>query len=151
MLVHTSSARTKSTRNDRSRTCCTPRLLIIDAANVVGDRPAGWWRDRPTAARLLVEQLRISTTGGQLDPAVIVGLEGVARSGIPEAEAEGVRVMHAAGSGDDLLVQLAKAAAPGPVVLVSADRELRRRLGAVGGSAVGADWLRRRMGHGRPT
>jgi hypothetical protein len=25
-------------------------MLVIDAANVIGSRPTGWWRDRPGAA-----------------------------------------------------------------------------------------------------
>jgi hypothetical protein len=25
------------------------RMLVIDAANVIGSRPTGWWRDRPGA------------------------------------------------------------------------------------------------------
>jgi hypothetical protein len=25
-------------------------LLVSDAANVIGSRPTGWWRDRPGAA-----------------------------------------------------------------------------------------------------
>ena len=32
-------------------------VLVVDAANVVGSRPDGWWRDRPGAARRLHERL----------------------------------------------------------------------------------------------
>ena len=31
-----------------------PLTVVVDAANVVGSRPDGWWRDRPGAARRLV-------------------------------------------------------------------------------------------------
>ncbi|MBM3141325.1 MAG: NTP pyrophosphohydrolase, partial [Chloroflexi bacterium] len=31
--------------------------LIVDAMNVIGSRPDGWWRDRPGAARRLVRAL----------------------------------------------------------------------------------------------
>jgi predicted RNA-binding protein with PIN domain len=31
--------------------------LIVDAMNVIGTRPDGWWKDRPRARVLLVEQL----------------------------------------------------------------------------------------------
>ena len=29
------------------------RVLVVDAANVVGSRPDGWWKDRAGAARRL--------------------------------------------------------------------------------------------------
>ncbi|HEX7744396.1 MAG TPA: hypothetical protein VF462_03920, partial [Micromonosporaceae bacterium] len=32
-------------------------LLAVDAANVIGARPDGWWRDRPAAARRLRDRL----------------------------------------------------------------------------------------------
>jgi hypothetical protein len=116
-------------------------MLLIDAANVIGSRPDGWWRDRPGATRRLVEQLRANTIAGRLDPPVVVVVEGAARSGVPEGHADGVSVVHAAGSGDDLLVELAMAAPPTPVVLVTADRELRRRVAASGATNVGPNWL----------
>ena len=31
---------------------------MIDASNVIGSRPDGWWRDREGAARRLVDELR---------------------------------------------------------------------------------------------
>ncbi|ADP79241.1 hypothetical protein [Pseudofrankia inefficax] len=40
----------------------TARTWVIDAANVVGSRPDGWWRDRPgAAARLHARILRLLT------------------------------------------------------------------------------------------
>ena len=33
------------------------RLVVVDAANVVGSRPDGWWRDRAGAARRLIAKL----------------------------------------------------------------------------------------------
>ncbi len=119
-------------------------MLLVDAANVVGSRPTGWWRDRPGAARRLVDQIVAATASGRLDPPVVIVLEGAARSGAPESETAGVRVAHAARSGDDRLVELA-AAAPAPVVVVTADRELRRRVADAGATAVGPDWLHARL------
>jgi predicted ribonuclease YlaK len=125
-------------------------VLLVDAANVVGSRPDGWWRDRPGAARRLVEQLRASTIAGRIDPPVLVVVEGAARSGVTEGEGDGVSVLHATGSGDDLIVELAAQAAPRHVVLVSADRELRRRAAAVTVTNVGPGWLYSRLaGHER--
>lgn len=123
-------------------------MLLIDAANVIGTRPDGWWRDRPGAAKRLVEQLRAGTAAGQIDPPVVVVLEGAARAGAPEGDADGVRVAHASAGGDDLLVELALIAAPTPVVLVSADRGLRTRAAVAGATAVGPKSLYHRLaGH----
>lgn len=111
-------------------------VLLIDAANVVGSRPTGWWKDRAKAAADLVQRLRAAAL---TMPAVVV-LEGAARQGAEPGVADGVEVVHAPGSGDDTLVEIAAAAA-GPVVLVSADRALGERCRAVGATVVGPTWL----------
>jgi hypothetical protein len=122
----------------------TARLLLVDGANVVGSRPDGWWRDRPGAARRLVDELRAAVRAGVLAGPVTVVLEGAARAGRAEGEVDGVTVRHAAGSGDDLLVALA-AGEGGPVVVVSADRALTRRVAELGAAVVGPSWLWRRV------
>lgn len=117
------------------------RVLLVDAANAVGSRPDGWWRDRPGAATRLVAGLRTAVRDGALRGPVVVVLEGAARAGAEPGTADEVRVVHAAGSGDDVLAGLA---APGSV-LVSADRELGRQAGAAGAEVVGPGWLLERM------
>jgi hypothetical protein len=114
--------------------------LLVDAANVVGSRPNGWWRDRPGAARSLVERLRGAVETGRLAEPVVVVLEGQARAGVEEGESGGVAVLHAAGSGDDLLVSVTSDVG-GEVTLVSADRGLRDRVEALGADVVGPGWL----------
>jgi hypothetical protein len=120
-------------------------MLLVDAANVVGARAEGWWRDRPGAARQLVEQIRTATAASRLPEPVVVVLEGAARRGMEEGIVEGVEVVHAPGGGDDALVAIA-AASETPIVLVSADRGLRQRIQAHGGQAVGPSWLLGRLG-----
>jgi hypothetical protein len=115
-------------------------MLLVDAANVVGSRPTGWWKDRPGAARQLVDRVRAASAAGRLSPPVVVVIEGAARSGVGEGVADGVRVVHAPGSGDDTLVALAADGA-GPVLLVSADRALRHRAQTSGADVVGPRWL----------
>ena len=39
------------------RAALSPLTLIVDAANVMGSRPDGWWRDRAGAARRLCDQI----------------------------------------------------------------------------------------------
>ena len=38
---------------------------MIDASNVMGSRPDGWWRDRDGATRRLLDELREFADGGQ--------------------------------------------------------------------------------------
>ena len=54
------------------------RVLVVDAANVVGSRPDGWWKDRAGAARRLHERLLVADTS--YDEIVLV-LEGAAKGG----------------------------------------------------------------------
>lgn len=123
------------------------RLLLVDAANVVGSRPTGWWRDRPGAARRLVDQARSATAAGRLWPRVVVVLEGAARQGVPPGIDDGVEVVHAPGAGDDTIAGLAaaNADAAGAVVVATADRRLRERVLAEGADVVGPRWVLDRL------
>ncbi len=121
-------------------------MLVVDAANVIGSRPTGWWKDRAGAARTFVAQLREAVAAGRLSEPVAVVVEGKARGGVSSGAADGVTVVHAAGSGDDALVDVVRTATDGEaVVLVTADRELRRRAEALGAGVVGPSWLLERL------
>ena len=119
-------------------------MLIVDAANVVGSRPNGWWRDRAKAAADLCRDLASAVENGQLVAPVVVVLEGQARRGVAEGDADGVRVVHASGSGDDAIVDLVvQGVADGAAVTVAtADRELRVRTQEAGGDVVGPRSIR---------
>lgn len=122
-------------------------MLLIDAANVIGSRPDGWWKDRAGAARRLVVAVQEAVAGDRLRPPVVVVLEGRARSAAAEHHSGGVRVAHAPRSGDDEVVRLAGEAADGaPVMVVTADRGLRQRVEATGAEVVGPSWLLARTG-----
>jgi len=130
-------------------------VLVVDAANVVGARPDGWWRDRAGAARRLLDQLErlVGRTvrgadGGEVQVvAVAVVLEGRARSAHGDGRElpPGLRVLLAAGSGDDAVVEVVEqlngqmGAVDAEVVVVTADRGLRARLPA---RSWGPVWLR---------
>ncbi|MFI5686534.1 NTP pyrophosphohydrolase [Streptomyces sp. NPDC051636] len=113
-------------------------LLIVDGANVVGSVPDGWWRDRRAAAERLRDRLvTYADSGlpgcpGPLD--VVLVVEGAARGAESVA---GVRVEAAPGSGDDHIVELAGEADGRPVLVVTADRELRRRVRELGAEVTG--------------
>jgi hypothetical protein len=124
----------------------TEGVLVVDAANVIGSRPTGWWKDRAGAARTFVGQLRAAVAAGRLAEPVVVVLEGKARDGVSSGAADGVMVLHARGSGDDALVEAVEGAADDEtVVLVTADRELRGRAEALGAEVVGPTWLLERL------
>jgi YacP-like NYN domain len=122
-------------------------MLVVDAANVVGSRPDGWWRDRAKAAENLCRELIGAIDAGQLTAPVLVVLEGAARKGVGEHEGAGLRVVHAPHSGDDAIAALvADAVADGQdVTVVTADRELRDRTRRAGGDVLGPRWLLDRM------
>jgi hypothetical protein len=110
----------------------------------VGSRPDGWWRDRAGAARRLWE--RLAAVDLSEDEVVLV-LEGAARAGVPAGEEGRLRTVHAPGSGDDAIVEVAHARADAgcQVTVVTADRALRDRVEAVGARSVGPSWLLDRL------
>ena len=114
-------------------------MLVVDAANVIGSRPTGWWRDRAGAAERFAEQVRATTRQGRLETPVVLVFEGRARQGAAESDADGVQVVHAPGEGDDAIVAIADSHRG--AVVVTADRELGVRLRAVGADVVGPRWL----------
>ena len=86
-------------------------LLVVDAANVIGSRPDGWWRDRPAAVRRLLKAI---TDGTHDTGDIVLVVEGGAREGVAPGVHAGVEVVHAAGSGDDEIVRVLAAEAAGP-------------------------------------
>lgn len=118
-------------------------MLVIDAANVIGSRPTGWWRDRPGAARDFTERVRATITAERLAPPVTIVLEGQARAGVDKADGDGVAVVHAPGEGDDTIAAIALGNRN--VVVVTADRALAERVRAAEAEVVGPNWLLDRL------
>jgi hypothetical protein len=116
------------------------RVLIVDGANVVGSRPTGWWRDRAGAAERLHRAMAAADLGYDM---VVLVLEGEAKRGHPVGREGTIHTVHAPGSGDDAIVDQVRARSMDgdDVVVVTADRVLRERVGAAGGSSVGPSWL----------
>ncbi|WP_336660859.1 NUDIX domain-containing protein [Leucobacter sp. USHLN153] len=131
-----------------------PPTVVVDAANVIGSVPNGWWKDRRGAAERLRDRLHTFVTSsdgvraGFLDlgeprmpgldrvyPDWILVVEGPAR-GIESTEA--VRVLSAEETGDDTIVQAVQSlSATGSVTtVVTSDAELRVRVGAAGASTI---------------
>jgi hypothetical protein len=120
-------------------------VLLVDVANTVGARPDGWWRDRAGATSRLLGRLALlpgcTPAGPDGTPlpvtALVAVVEGRARD---VAAPAGLRLVRAAGSGDDALVQLAAELAAEDLLVVTADRGLRARLPA-GVRTAGPGWL----------
>jgi len=144
------------------RDALEPVTVVVDAANVVGSCPDGWWNDRAGAARRLIDDVTAVCSAGFADaalpgplarpplqhwwPLAVVVVEGAARSAADPVDGhwadERVRVLAAPGAGDDAIVAAVAAAGDGPIVVVTADRELRGRCEALGAVAAGPRWLR---------
>ncbi|GAA3530331.1 NUDIX domain-containing protein [Amycolatopsis ultiminotia] len=135
-------------------------VLVVDAANVMGSRPDGWWRDRRGAAERLRDQLSGPAEEGLRDavtdvgagpqwrwwPRVVLVVEGQARgvSSIP-----GVEVVAADTDGDSKIVEVtakARKRAEDHVVVATADRELRGRVSELGAGLLGPGALLRELG-----
>ncbi|HEX2362803.1 MAG TPA: NUDIX hydrolase [Jiangellaceae bacterium] len=138
----------------RFREHATCRLvLVVDAANVVGSRPDGWWRDRVGANTRLRDRLaelaargipasELGLPGDVWWPDISLVVEGQARGieSIPE-----VTVHSAQGDGDELIADtVATSRRERPqdhVVAVTADRALRSRIGDLDAAVVGPGTL----------
>lgn len=149
-------------------------VVVVDAANVMGSRPDGWWRDRAGAAlRLHADLAHLAVGDGvrieghdAMPTGFVLVLEGAARramahiegAGVPDAlESEDlaglasaavpgeVCVVLASGSGDDAIVAVVSGLS-GKCLVVTADRELRGRCTALGASVMRPGWLLRQLG-----
>lgn len=116
------------------------KVLVVDAANVVGTRPDGWWNDRAGAARRLHDQLMVADTS--YDEIVLV-LEGKAKGGVHAGRDAHVRTVHAKGAGDDRIVSETRdaIAAGHRVTVITADRMLQALVQGAGAMAMSPSWL----------
>ena len=134
-------------------------LVIVDAANTVGSVPDGWWRDRHGATERLRSRLAQLAREGlprdrgvpvwavEAPPEIVLVVEGAAKrvESVP-----GVRVEPATGSGDDRIVELVREMPGRPCLVVTADRELRRRVAESGAECVGPRAVRSEVDEERP-
>jgi hypothetical protein len=109
---------------------------VVDAMNVVGSRPDGWWRDRDRAIRRLVG--RLDRWAERREERVTVMLEHEPRRA---PAAERVEVAWADAPGADaadreILARLPDWLAEDEVVVVTSDRDLARKARAAGAEVV---------------
>ena len=129
--------------------------LVVDAANVVGAVPDGWWKDRAQAAESLLASLaglgRSGIPGTVLGlpedlwyPEITVVLEGQARQA---QGGGGVEIIRAAGSGDDAVAAAVQRleSERRAVSVVTSDRALADTCRNLGAHVTGAGDFRALM------
>lgn len=130
------------------RTMLRRLVVVVDAANVVGSRPDGWWQDRHGATVRLRDHLAglvgsglaaedLDLPGATWYPEFVLVTEGRARG--VEAAAPGVRVVAAEGAGDDAIVAVVAGLAADPDIVLrvaTADRELGSRVAVSGARTI---------------
>lgn len=123
-------------------------VLVVDAANVVGSVPDGWWRDRRGATERLRDRLAgVADSGvaGFEGPVnIVLVVEGRARG---VASTASVTVVDADGSGDDAIVDVVRRLRTHRLAVVTADRELRGRVTDLGAEILGPSVITRQNPH----
>ena len=109
---------------------------IVDAMNVIGSRPDGWWRNRREAMSRLVEQLeRWSSSEGRQVTVVFERPTSIHSSVINIAHAP----KAAANSADDeILLQIERDTQPTEITVVTSDIALADRARELGASVYPA-------------
>src|SRR5918998_1328696 len=119
---------------------------MIDASNVIGSRPDGWWRDREGAARRLLADLRRFAESGE---DVTVVLDAGPREW--EGRDGGLEVAIAPRPGrdaadDEIARRLDADPDPASITVVTSDAALAGRARERGARVEGAGTFRRRLG-----
>jgi uncharacterized protein YaiI (UPF0178 family) len=115
---------------------------LIDASNVIGSRPDGWWRDRDAAARRLIAAVRALG-----EPATVVLDAGTDDLLGSEGGVTVVRARRRGRDGaDDEIVRLVEEAEdPSSIGVVTSDAALAARVRALGAQVEGAGAFRARL------
>jgi predicted RNA-binding protein with PIN domain len=119
------------------------RRLVVDAMNVIGSRPTGWWRDRRGAMAGLVDELA-SYAAANSQPVTVV-----LDSRPFEIEAPGLEIRFASpgrDAADDAIVEMvANDPEPSALVVATSDKGLVARVRELGADVISAGTLRRRL------
>lgn len=121
--------------------------FVVDAMNVIGSRPDGWWRDRRSARRRLAERLRAFAALGH---EVTVVFDGRPAPGEEDESLDGdVTEVFAPGgpnSADTEIVRIvARASIPPDLVVVTSDARLASQVRSMGADVEGASAFRAKL------
>jgi predicted RNA-binding protein with PIN domain len=122
--------------------------FVVDAMNVIGSRPNGWWRDRDAAVRRLVERLDALATAVGCDVTLVV--DGRPLHDLPEGMHDRVRLLYATRPGrnaaDDRIIELLRTHRdPSSLDVVTSDQELQVRARACGAQVRASGTLLERL------
>jgi predicted RNA-binding protein with PIN domain len=115
---------------------------LVDGMNVIGTRPDGWWRDRDAAMLRLVD--RIERWAAAEGEDVVVVFE---RPPSPPIRSSVIEVANAPrpkrdAADDEIIRRLRQEPRPELVRVVTSDRWLADRAGAIGAVVQGAEVFR---------
>ena len=119
---------------------------MVDASNVIGSKPDGWWRDRDGATLRLLDDLREFAAGGE-DVTVVLDAgppEWAGREGTLEVAIAPRRGRDAAD--DEIARRVAGDPDAGSIRVVTSDAKLAHRAREHGAEVEGAGAFRRRLG-----
>jgi predicted RNA-binding protein with PIN domain len=116
---------------------------IVDAMNVIGSRPDGWWKNRERAMAALVDNLDRWASDGGVGTVTVVFERPPRRDIHPTV----IDVAHApraaANSADDEIVRLVRAdTCPHEIRVVTSDKALTDRVRGLGASVYPAETFR---------
>jgi predicted RNA-binding protein with PIN domain len=119
-------------------------MLVVDAMNVIGCRPDGWWADRDGALIRLVDDIADAGV-----PALVVA-DGRPVPSLPPGHHGPVELAYASRRGpnaaDDRIAQeVADMDDPSSATVVTSDRDLARRVRHHGAVVIGARAFRDRL------
>ncbi len=119
-------------------------MIVVDAMNVIGCRPDGWWADRDGALIRLVEDL------GDAGVAALVVADGAPVRDLPAGSHGAVELAYASRRGPNaaderIADEVAAMEDPSSATVVTSDRDLARRVRLHGAVVVGARAFRDRL------
>lgn len=117
---------------------------FVDAMNVIGSRPDGWWKDRHAAMERLVGQLEALASD---EDGITVFFE---REPSPPITSDAIEIAWAPESrpdaaDDEIVRRLGAEDDPATVTVVTSDRRLGGRVRAIGATVEGAAQFRARL------
>ena len=125
-------------------------MWIIDAYNVLGARPDGWWRNRALALAGLLDDI---ATWRPDEESVVVVVDGWPGVEVPERPWNGVDVRYAHRRGPDgadraIVDMLHETSDPSDVTVVTSDGRLRAQALDIDALVEGAGTFRDRLDSG---
>ena len=122
-------------------------MWIIDAYNVLGARPDGWWRNRMGALARLLDDIAAWRPAGET---VVVMIDGWPRTEVPERSWNGLDVRYAHRRGPDgadnaIIEMVRESDDPSAMTVVTSDARLRSQVLELGAAVEGAGTFRERL------